>query len=62
MSEAKKRKRQKKTVVIAPLNEVRETRERKCLRCAEPFQSWGAGNRLCEPCRDYARHLRSGLG
>lgn len=29
--------------------------ERKCLRCAQPFPSWGAGNRLCEPCNAFAR-------
>lgn len=25
--------------------------QRNCLRCERPFNSWGAGNRLCGPCR-----------
>lgn len=41
-----------------PENDKHETTERKCLRCKEPFQSWGPGNRLCELCRDVARRLR----
>ena len=36
-------------------------RERACLRCKQSFPSWGAGNRLCEPCRDYARSVRSSV-
>jgi hypothetical protein len=27
-------------------------KERKCLLCLRPFQSWGAGNRVCTRCRD----------
>ena len=31
--------------------------ERKCLCCGRAFMSWGAGNRLCDPCkRDAAGH------
>lgn len=44
-----------------PENDKRETTERKCMRCHEPFQSWGTGNRMCEPCRVYARTHRSAL-
>jgi hypothetical protein len=25
---------------------------RTCLRCRDPFKSWGPGNRICVPCRD----------
>lgn len=27
------------------------TTRRTCLKCRQSFQSWGAGNRLCAPCR-----------
>lgn len=26
-------------------------RARECLRCERAFESWGAGNRLCDRCR-----------
>lgn len=35
---------------------------RPCLRCKTNFDSAWIGNRLCEPCRDFARSMRSGVG
>ena len=33
------------------------TTTRNCLRCDEPFESEGAGNRMCDYCRTYAPTL-----
>ena len=37
-----------------PPDPPRPTRTRPCMRCGRSFQSEGAHNRLCDPCRDGA--------
>ena len=34
-----------------------EKTQRKCLCCGKAFMSWGAGNRLCDPCKRTADGL-----
>ena len=30
----------------------RNTKQRMCLRCQEPFKSFNSGNRICRPCKE----------
>ena len=51
-----------KSVLAPAQNENHElfcptgTTRRKCLKCRQPFASWGAGNRLCGMCRSSNTH------
>lgn len=50
-----------RTPAAATTEAKQARRERDCLRCSHTFFSWGAGNRLCEPCNAYARSRRSSI-
>jgi hypothetical protein len=44
---------------LVPVKGKPPTTPRLCLRCRDEFPSVGPGNRLCDPCRDYAHHQSS---